>query len=90
MEEESKEMKVPETKIDLSLLPIEVLLREIERRFDVSIFCGKRIQDVKTGERFYYFHYRGDPDSCVGLSSILSVKLVQDLSLRKESGPNLT
>lgn len=68
---------------DLSLVPIERLLTEIDRRYDNWVFCGMQC-DTRISKTVTVRKWRGNSATCAGLASQLQIA-IYDVYMESET-----
>ncbi len=58
---------------DLSLVSVDELFEELNRRFDIWIFSGMQFRDQKESKIFTMRKWRGNSATCAGLASQLQI-----------------
>lgn len=66
--------------MDISLVPIEELYKELLSRFDHAVFMGKKINGIGSSASRRWI---GDPHMAMGLCNDLSDEILSDL-IREE------
>lgn len=62
-------------KIDLSLIPLEDILEEVNRRYDMWIFSGIQLRSRAANEIFTIRKWRGNSATCAGLASQMEIAI---------------
>lgn len=75
--------------LDLSGVPLEVLLAEIKDRADSAVICVQVLSDDLGTDYRYSIDYFGDPLICQGLVSKAQVLISQDEDGPCDDGPRL-